>query len=98
MVQVDLEVLTCSAADAARRGEDLAASHLASDNRMAAACSGWVGASAAALAATTTNWLQPSRRLLTRIGEHALDLTNDGIAVAATDNANAATLGAPGSA
>ena len=97
MFQVDLEVLTCSAAHAARRGEDLAASHLASDNRIAAARWGWVGASAAALAATTTNWLQTSRRLLTRIGEHALDLTNDGIAVAATDNANAATLRAQGS-
>ena len=56
-----------------------------------------MGASAAALAATTTNWRQTSRRLLTRIGEHALELTNDGIAVAATDNASAATLRAPGS-
>jgi WXG100 family type VII secretion target len=98
MFQVDLEVLACSAAHVAGQGEDLAATHLASDNRIAAACSGWVGASAAALAATTTNWLQTSRRLLTRIGEHALDLTNDGIAVAATDDANAATLRAPGSA
>jgi WXG100 family type VII secretion target len=97
MFQVDLEVLACSAAHVVGQGEDLAASHLASDNRIAAARSGWVGASAAALAATTTNWRQTSRRLLTRIGEHALELTNDGIAVAATDNANAATLRAQGS-
>jgi|ERR1700753_4363953 hypothetical protein len=98
MFLVDLEILACSAAHVVGQGEDLAASHLASDNRMAAACSGWVGASAAALTATTANWLQTSRRLLGRIGEHALDLTNDGIGVAAMENANAATLGAPGSA
>jgi uncharacterized protein YukE len=89
MFWVDLEVLACSAAHVVGQGEDLAATHLASDNRMAAARSGWVGESAAALGATTTNWLQTSRRLLTRIGEHALDLANDGICVAAMDNANA---------
>jgi len=97
MFQVDLEVLACSAAHVVGQGEDLAASHLACDNRIAAACSGWVGASAAALGAATTNWLQTSRRLLARIGEHALDLANDGICVAAIDNANAAKLGAAGS-
>jgi uncharacterized protein YukE len=98
MFRVDLEVLACSAAHVVGQGEDLAATHLASDNRIAAACSGWVGDSAAALNATTTNWLQTSRRLLTRIGEHALDLTNDGIGFAATEYANAAKLRAPGSA
>jgi uncharacterized protein YukE len=90
MFWVDLEVLACSAAHVVGQGEDLAATHLAADNRIAAARSGWVGDSAAALGAATTSWLETSRRLLTRIGQHALDLTNDGIRVAAMDNANAA--------
>jgi WXG100 family type VII secretion target len=85
---VDLEALAGSAAHVAGQGEDLATAHLSSDNRIAAAQSGWVGDSAAALQVRTTTWLETSRRLLTRVGEHALNLNNDGIDFAATERDN----------
>jgi hypothetical protein len=52
-----------------------------------------VGASAAALGTTAATWLHTSRRLLTRVGDHALDLAGDGIVFAAMETANAAMLG-----
>jgi uncharacterized protein YukE len=91
--RVDLEALAGSAAHVAGQGDDLATAHLASDNRIAGAESGWVGASAAALGTTAATWLHTSRRLLTRVGDHALDLAGDGIVFAAMETANAATLG-----
>jgi uncharacterized protein YukE len=90
--RVDLESLAASAAHVAGQGEDLAGAHLASDNQIAGAEPGWVGASAAALSSTTATWSQTSRRLLTRVGDHALDLSNDGIALAAMEDANSAAL------
>jgi hypothetical protein len=50
---------------------------LSSDDRIAAAQSGWAGSSALALSAKTAAWLEDSRRLVTGV---ALDLSNDGIA------------------
>jgi uncharacterized protein YukE len=91
--RVDLEALADSAAHVAGQGDDLATAHLASDNRIAGAESGWVGASAAALGTTAATWLHTSRRLLTRVGDHALDLAGDGIVFAAMETANAAMLG-----
>lgn len=91
--RVDLEALAGSAAHVAGQGDDLAAAHLASDNRIAGAESGWVGASAAALSTTAATWLQTSRRLLIRVGDHALDLNNDGIVFAAMETDNTASLG-----
>jgi hypothetical protein len=90
---VDLEALAGSAAHVAGQGDDLASAHLASDNRIAGAEPGWVGASAAALGTTATTWLHTSRRLLARVGDHALELNNDGIVFAAMETANAAALG-----
>jgi uncharacterized protein YukE len=97
MFRIDLEALAASAALVAGQGEDLASAHVASDNRIAAAQSGWVGASAAALHTKTATWLATSRRLLTRLGGHALDLSNDGIDIAAAQNASVAELRALGS-
>ena len=77
-----------SAAQVSEHGEDLASAHLSSDNRIAAAQSGWVGDSAAALHIRTASWLETSRRLLTSVGDHALDLNNDGIDFAATERDN----------
>jgi uncharacterized protein YukE len=85
MFRVDLVALACSAAQVSERGEDLADAHLSSDNRIAAAQSGWGGASAAALHDRTSTWPATSRRLLTRVGGHALDLNNDGIDFAAME-------------
>jgi uncharacterized protein YukE len=96
MFRVDLEALAVAAAHVAGQGEDMASAHVASDNRISAAQPGWVGASAAALHTTTAAWLQTSRRLLTRVGGHALDLNNDGIDFAAAENVHAEKLRTPG--
>jgi uncharacterized protein YukE len=92
--QIDLEALVSSAAHVDGQGEDLATAHLSSDNRMAAAQSGWVGASAAALHNRAAAWLETSRRLLTRVGGHALQLNNDGIDFAAMEHQSAEKLSA----
>ena len=83
--RADLAALAGSAAQVSAQGEDLASAHLSSDNRITNVQSGWVGASAAALSVKTSTWLETSRRLLTRVGGHALDLNNDGIDFAAME-------------
>jgi uncharacterized protein YukE len=88
-LRLDLEALAHSAAHVAGQGEDLATAHLSSDNRMVAAQSGWVGSSALALSAKTAAWLEDSRRLVGRVGNHALDLSNDGIEFSAMESDNA---------
>jgi uncharacterized protein YukE len=90
--RVDLEALAGSAAHVAGQGEDLATAHVSSDNRIAAAHPRWVGSSAAALHIKTATWLETSRRLLTRVGGHALDLNNDGIDFAALERENVEKL------
>jgi uncharacterized protein YukE len=94
--RVDLDVLAGSAAQVTGQGEDLATAHLSSDNRIAAAQRGWVGSSAMALDRKTAAWLETSRGLLTRVGDHALELTNDAIDFAARERENAETLRAAG--
>jgi WXG100 family type VII secretion target len=96
MYRVDLAALAASAAHVTGLGEDVATAHVASDNRIAAAQSGWVGASAVALNTKAAEWLPASRRLLARLGDHAMDLTNDGMCFAAAEHASAATLRALG--
>lgn len=86
--RVDLEALAGSAAHVSQHGENLASAHLSSENRIAAAQPGWVGDSAAALQARTASWLETSRRLLTSVGDHALELSNDGIGFAAMERDN----------
>jgi uncharacterized protein YukE len=75
--RVDPEALAGSAEHVSGQGEDLASAHLSSDNRIEAAQSGWVGTSAAALNARMAAWLETSRRLVARVGGHALDLQNE---------------------
>jgi uncharacterized protein YukE len=94
--KVDLEALASSAAHVAGQGDDLASAHLSADNRMAAAQSGWVGESSAALRTRTAAWLATSRALITKVGDHALDLNNDGIAVSALESESADQLRALG--
>lgn len=90
--RVDLETLAASAAQVSAQGEDLADAHVSSDNRITTVQSGWVGASAAALSTKTATWLETSRRLLARVGGHALDLNNDAIDFAAIERDNAEKL------
>lgn len=92
MYHVDVAAVAAAAAQVAGLGEDVATAHLASDNRMAAAQSGWVGVSAVALSTKTADWLRTSHRLLTELGDHMLDLTNAALCVAAAENAGAERL------
>ena len=82
-----------SAAHVTGQGEDLASAHLSSDNRIMAAQSGWVGSSAAALHTRTATWLEASRRLVTRVGDHATDLNQDGMDFAAMERDHAERCG-----
>lgn len=90
--RLELEALGSSAARVSGQGEDLASAHLASDNRIVAAQSGWVGSSGAALQAKTATWLEASRRLVTRLGDHATDLNQDGITFATMEREHAERL------
>ncbi|MGO9385805.1 MAG: WXG100 family type VII secretion target [Mycobacterium sp.] len=94
--RVDPEALAGSAEHVSGQGEDLASAHLSSDNRIEGAQSGWVGASAAALNARMAAWLETSRRLVARVGGHALDLQNDHIKFTAAERDNADRLRAVG--
>jgi uncharacterized protein YukE len=88
--QVDVAALACSAAHVGGQGDDVAIAHLSSHNRMEAAQSGWVGASAEALTAKMARWSATSRTLLTHVGDHSLRLSNDTIGFAALERVNAA--------
>ncbi len=96
MYRVDLAALAASAARVSGLGEDVATAHLESDNRIAAAQLGWVGISAAALNTKAAEWSRTSRRLLERLGGHALGLADDGIRLAAAEDASAERLRALG--
>lgn len=96
--RVDPEALAGSAAQVSEQGDELASAHQLSDNRIAAAESGWVGASAVALIAKTATWLETSRGLLVRVGAHALELTSDGMVFAQMERDNVETLRPPGDA
>lgn len=94
--RIELSALVSSAAHVNAHGEDLANAHWSSDNRIATVQASWVGASAAALSIKTAAWLETSRTLLTRLGEHALDLNNDAIEFAERERQNAEKLKAQG--
>ncbi|WP_165796359.1 WXG100 family type VII secretion target [Mycobacterium ahvazicum] len=87
-LEVDLEALASSAAHVGGQAEDLATAHLSSDNQIVSAQTGWVGSSAAALAVKTETWLETSRRLVGRVGGHAVDLNTDGITFATMEQEN----------
>lgn len=96
MLRVDLAALAYSAAQVNGHGEDVASAHLASQNRIEAAQSGWVGQSADALDARMAAWAATSRTLLTRVGDYALALNNDAIGFATMERDNADALRAVG--
>ena len=68
-LNVDLEAMVSSAGRVAVQGEDLAAGHLATDNRMASAQVGWQGLSATAMNAKLAAWGSASAALLERISD-----------------------------
>jgi hypothetical protein len=59
-LRVNLEYLATSAAQVTGHGEDLAISHLSTDNRFAAAQAGWAGRSAEALTLRASQWAAKS--------------------------------------
>jgi uncharacterized protein YukE len=73
-LNVDLEAMVSSAGHVTVQGEDLAAGHLATDNRMASAQVGWQGLSATAMSAKLAAWGNVSAALLERISDHAQGL------------------------
>ncbi|KBF81685.1 hypothetical protein BO05_01838 [Mycobacterium tuberculosis GM 1503] len=89
MFQISPEQWMHSAAQVTTQGEGLAVGHLSSDYRMQAAQFGWQGASAMALNAKMDDWLDASRALLTRIGDHAFGLQEAAIQHAEAERAQA---------
>ncbi|CAM3139315.1 WXG100 family type VII secretion target [Mycobacterium simiae] len=87
-LQVNLDTLASSAAHVGGQAEDLATAHLSSDNQIVSAQAGWVGSSAAALSMKTETWLETSRRLVGRVGGHAVDLNTDGVTFATMEQEN----------
>lgn len=92
-LRVNLEHLAIAAAQVTGHGEDLAISHLAADNRIAEAQAGWAGRSAEALAHRASHWAANSTALVTRIGKHANNLYNAGLAFATMETGNEQELG-----
>jgi WXG100 family type VII secretion target len=94
MFQVNIEHLVISAMEVSGHGEDLAARHLAADNRIESAAPGWTGRSAAALATRSAQWATTSTALVARIGEHASDMHSSAHEFATTEQHNAQALAA----
>ncbi|MDC8970692.1 WXG100 family type VII secretion target [Mycobacterium marinum] len=92
MFEINPEQWVRSAAHVTGQGADLAAGHLSSDHRIQAAQSGWQGASALALNAAMDDWLEMSRALLSRIGDHARGLHQAAVAHAAAEEERARAL------
>jgi WXG100 family type VII secretion target len=70
-LRVNVEDMVGSALHVSGQGEELAAAHLRSDNRIESAHAGWQGASAAAMSSKMAAWVQTSAVMLTRVSDHA---------------------------
>ncbi|MEZ0362674.1 hypothetical protein ACAG26_03105 [Mycobacterium sp. pUA109] len=73
-------------------GDDLAARHLAADNRIEAAAPGWAGRSAAALSARAARWAAASTAMVGRVGAHATDLHTGALRFSVLEATNARLL------
>ncbi|MGH3564103.1 MAG: WXG100 family type VII secretion target [Mycobacterium sp.] len=92
VLRVDVEHLLTAAIHVSGHSEDLAARHLAADNRLEAAAPGWAGRSAAALGNRAEFWRGRSNTLVARVGEHATDLHSSALRFSAMEERNAAAL------
>ncbi|HEU4360396.1 MAG TPA: WXG100 family type VII secretion target [Mycobacterium sp.] len=97
VLRADVEQLVTAAVQVARHGEELAATHLAADNRLESAAPGWAGRSAAALDRRAELWREQSNRLVARVGGHASGLHSSACEFSAMELANSVALGAPSS-
>lgn len=89
---MDVEQLVAAAVHVSGHGEDLAARHLAADNRIESAAPGWAGRSAAALRHRASCWAATSNAILTRVGGHATDLHTGALRFATMETANTQVL------
>lgn len=92
MFQINPEQWILLAQHVSERGEDLAAGHLLSNNRIEAARVGWQGTSAMALNAKMDDWWRKSGALLTKIGTHASGLQDAAIQHASVEAERAQSL------
>ncbi|PND57125.1 hypothetical protein CRM90_13330 [Mycobacterium sp. ENV421] len=70
-LRVNIEHLAASGTKVACHGEDVAAKHAAAASRIDAAQAGWQGASAAAVALLSEQWVTTTSALVTRLSDHA---------------------------
>jgi uncharacterized protein YukE len=66
-------------------GEDLAASHIAADSRIASAEPGWAGRSAMAMSSRAAVWSARSTALVAAIGNHATNMHTSAACFAASE-------------
>lgn len=68
---VSPDELAAAAMQVTAHGENLAAEHMSSDSRIAAAQVGWAGTSAAAISSKIDQWTKTSATLVSRMSDHA---------------------------
>lgn len=73
-LRVNIEQLAASGVAVAGHGEDVATKHAAAAGRIDAAQAGWQGASAAAMALLSDEWVATTSALVTRLSDHAQGL------------------------
>lgn len=95
VLRINVGQLVIATMRVAQHGEDLAARHVAADNRLESAASGWAGRSAAALVNRGELWRGQSNGLVTRFGEHATDLHSSALGFSAMEDRHAAALSLP---
>ncbi len=70
-LRVNIEDVSASGVAVNAHGEDVAVKHAAAASRIDAAQAGWQGASAAAMALLSEQWLATTSALVTRLSDHA---------------------------
>lgn len=94
-LRVDIEQLLAAAVQVSGYGEDLATRHLAADNLLESAASGWVGRSVAALSGRADLWRAQSNRLVSRVGAHVTALHSSALGFSAMEQRHTAALTSP---
>ena len=94
-LKVNIEDLAASGVAVTGHGEDVAAKHAAADGRVDAAQAGWQGASAAAMAALSSQWSTTTTALVTRLSDHAQGLHASAEGFAEMEQRHSRALEAP---
>jgi WXG100 family type VII secretion target len=91
-LRVNVEDMVDSAMHVNNQGETLAAEHASTDARIDSAQAGWQGASAPAMSARSTKWMQNSSALLARMSDHSQGLHTAASTFASTEEQRGDTL------